>query len=205
MVKNTGGNKAKGFARKHVNAGKSASKLRVVEFDGEIYAIATKMLGNCMFHAVGINNLNYLVQIRGKFTGRYKRDSYINTGTWVLIGAREFTASSDVKKAKNEEYIKADLLEVYSDDDKRRLMNTVNVNWNILNNNDLNKPTYGNKESEDDGIVFASAQDVEDLELLELMKTKKMETIALNSNDNSNDNDNSNEGTSYDWIDASDI
>lgn len=202
MVKNFGGNKAKGFARKHTNAGKSANKLRVIEYDGELYAVATKMLGNCMFHAYGMDNNKYLVQIRGKFTGRYKRDSYINTGSWVLIGAREFCANTDVKKAKNDEFIKADLLEVYNDDDKRRLENTVAADWHILNNNDPTKQILKNVNDDyDDGIKFASAQDVEDQELLELMKIKKLETVTLNSNSNSNED----QGTSYDWIDASDI
>lgn len=205
MVKNLGGNKAKGFARKHTNAGKSTNKLRVIEFDGELYAVATKMLGNCMFHAYGMDNNKYLVQIRGKFTGRYKRDSFINTGSWVLIGAREFCANTDVKKAKNDEFIKADLLEVYNDDDKRRLENTVAADWHILNNNDPTKQILKNVNDDyaDDGFKFASAQDVEDQELLELMKIKKLETVTLNSNSNSNSNED--QGTSYDWIDASDI
>ena len=205
MVKNLGGNKAKGFARKHTNAGKSANKLRVVEYDGELYAVATKMLGNCMFYAYGMDNNKYIVQIRGKFTGRYKRDSFIDVGTWVLIGAREFAAHTDAKKAKNDEIIKADLLEVYSVDDKKRLENTVVASWHILNNNDPTKQILRNDNNDDDndGFKFASAQDIEDLELLELMKTKKLETVTLNTNSNSNSNED--QGTSYDWIDASDI
>jgi hypothetical protein len=199
MVKNFGGNKAKGFARKHANSSKGATKLRVVEFDGEIYAIATAMLGNCMFHAAGIDGNTYLVQIRGKFTGRFKRDNIVTVGSWVLIGAREFTAASDIKKAKIDEIIKADLLEVYTEDDKKKLMNTVTADWHILNNNDLTRQQVGMKADVDDGIIFASSQEVDDLEILEMMKTKKMETISLQV-DSSIDN-----GTSHDWIDASDI
>ena len=46
MVKNTfGGNKSKGFARKH-NSGKKDNILRVSTVDAEIYAIVTKMCGN---------------------------------------------------------------------------------------------------------------------------------------------------------------
>jgi hypothetical protein len=192
MVKNQGGNKAKGFARKHVNSGKAASKLRVVEFDGELYAIATKMLGNCMFTAVGINGLNYLVQIRGKFSGRYKRDNLVTGGTWVLIGAREFTAASDEKKGKEEDnFIKADLLEVYNEDDKRRLTNTVTADWHILNKHDVTRSHLTNTEFDDAdiGIKFVSAQDAEDLELLELMRTKQIETVKMDNNSTNDQND----------------
>lgn len=192
MVKNQGGNRARGFARKHVNSGKAASKLRVVEFDGELYAIATKMLGNCMFTAVGINGLNYIVQIRGKFSGRYKRDNLVNGGTWVLIGAREFTAASDEKKGKEEDnYIKADLLEVYNEDDKRRLTNTVTADWNILNKHDVTRSHLTNTEFDDTdiGIKFVSGQDAEDLELLELMKTKQIETVKMDNNSTTDQND----------------
>jgi hypothetical protein len=184
MVKNAGGNKAKGYARKHVNASKAASKLRVSEDKAEIYAIATKMLGNCMFTAIGINGLNYKVQIRGKFSGRNKRDNLVSGGSWILLGAREFTASSDKKKGSEDEtYIKADLLEVYNEDDKRRLVNTITADWHILNKNDVTRSHLANTEMDDSdiNIQFVSAQDAEDLELLELMKTKQVETIKLNS------------------------
>ena len=43
MVKNTnGGSKAKGFARKHANNTNNNNDVRVVEQEGEIYAICTQ-------------------------------------------------------------------------------------------------------------------------------------------------------------------
>ncbi len=192
MVKNAGGNKAKGYARKHVNASKAASKLRVSENEDEVYAIATKMLGNCMFNAIGIDGLYYKVQIRGKFSGRNKRDNFVSSGSWVLLGGREFTSATDKKKGSEEDnFIKADLLEVYNEDDKRRLTNTVTANWHVLNKNDVTRSHLANTEMDDSdiNIQFVSAQDVEDLELIELMKTKQIETVRIETNNTSDQND----------------
>ena len=88
MVKNTtGGNNNKKFARKHAagSGSKAGSKLRVSEDEVELYAICTKNLGNNMFHAVATNSVTYLVHIRGKFSGRGRRDNTVAIGIWVLI------------------------------------------------------------------------------------------------------------------------
>ena len=49
MVKNSGGCRTKGLARKLVNAPVS-DKVRQIEEEGEYYAIVSKMLGNGMCH-----------------------------------------------------------------------------------------------------------------------------------------------------------
>ena len=147
MVKNTtGGNNNKKFARKHASGSgsKAGSKLRVSEDEGELYAISTKLLGNNMFHAVATDGLSYLVHIRGKFSGRGKRDNTIAAGVWVLIGLREWSNKGENigNKIKLQQ---ADLLEVYSDLDKARLKDTATEDWDVLLMND---PTILDKSAQ---------------------------------------------------------
>ena len=137
MVKNQfGGNKNKGQARKFVGA-KPTNKLRIAESEGEIYAVVLKMNGNGMFHAMGIDKKLRLGFIRGKFSGKGKRDNMVEMGKWVLLGDREWSAtattSSDTK-------IKSDLLEVYNDGEKDRLKSTITADWSILMSSDNSKP-----------------------------------------------------------------
>lgn len=148
MVKNTGGNKTKGQARKFVTAPKS-NILRVSEDECELYAQVTKTLGNGMCHVVCIDNITRLCHIRGKFRGRGKRDNTLNNGSWILVGLREWELDkkSDGKKLQN-----CDLLEVYDNSDKDKLKNTItNVNWSIFIKNDN---IFGNISSNDDNEEF---------------------------------------------------
>ena len=101
MVKNThGGNSHKKFARKDVTVKKN-NRLRESENDCEIYSIATKMLGNGMFKSVGVDGVERIVHIRGKFSGKGKRDNFVTTGSWVLVGLHEWEKSDDVAAKKN--------------------------------------------------------------------------------------------------------
>ena len=127
MVKNTkGGSGHKKFGRKFTVA-KPNNRLRISEDEGEIYAIVTKLLGNNMFHCYCIDDVDRLGHIRGKFTGRGKRENMIAPGTWVLIGIREWDMDkiSEVSKDKKKKLSQCDLLEVYSESDKDRLKDTV--------------------------------------------------------------------------------
>lgn len=145
MVRNTtGGNNNKKFARKHAsgNVNKSSMKLRISEDEGELYAVTTKNLGNNMFHAIDLNGITYLVHIRGKFSGRGRRDNTVAPGVWVLIGLREWSNSTPDKNGK-QKLQQCDLLEVYTEMDKTRLKDSVNENWLVLEEND---PTKINKE-----------------------------------------------------------
>lgn len=104
MVKNTqGGSSHKKFARKFNTGGIKNNKLRVSEDEGEIYGIVIKMLGNNMFHCHCMDGIIRLGHIRGKFTGRGKRDNMVECGKWVLIGLREWDISekSSSKKCNN--------------------------------------------------------------------------------------------------------
>lgn len=127
MVKNvSGGSNNKKFARKNTApSGRTNSKLRVVEEEGEIYAVVTKIFGGKMCQVQCIDGKTRACIIRGKFAGRGKRDNFISAGTWVLVGAREWECSS-------KEDQKCDLLEIYSDNDRKKLQSSVDANWIAL-------------------------------------------------------------------------
>lgn len=183
MVKNThGGSGHKKFASKHFNAPKN-NKLRTSEDEGEIYAIVTKMLGNGMFHCYCMDGTTRLGHIRGKFSGRGKRDNMVESGKWVLIGLREWDVPSEknttLSKGKEKEKLQqCDLLEVYSDTDKQRLKETATENWLLLENNDVTKKYQGDNATDND-IIFSTERDFERDRLLEEMKSSNTEKIIL--------------------------
>jgi hypothetical protein len=161
MVKNLGGNKAKGFARKNIVKGSSA--LRVATEEGEIYAQAVKVMGGSIASAIDLDGNPLRAHIRGKFRGRGKRDNFIAPGTWLLVGLHSWeggktTTSCEIKNC--------DILEVYNDIDKNRLKTSVtSVNWSRFITNDTK--TLGDNTTSDDtgGIEFTdeSTQEYEQL------------------------------------------
>ena len=183
MVKNThGGSGHKKFASKHFNAPKN-NKLRVSEDEGECYAIVTKMLGNGMFHCYCLDGVTRLGHIRGKFSGRSKRDNIVEIGKWVLIGLREWDISSEktntLSKGKEKEKLQqCDLLEVYTDTDKQRLKETVTTSWSLLENNDVTKK-YNGDNMDNNEVIFSTERDFERDRLVEEMKSSTMEKITL--------------------------
>lgn len=180
MVKNTkGGSGHKKMGRKFTTGVKN-NKLRISEQDGEIYSIVLKMCGNGMFHCFGIDGVTRLGHIRGKFSGRGKRDNMVETGKWVLIGLREWDIESSTTTKlsdKKEKMQKCDLLEVYNDSDKQRLRDTLDENWILLDNNDISRalPVTG---AEDD-LVFSSEKDIEREKLITEMQSETAEKISL--------------------------
>jgi initiation factor 1A len=176
MVKNTfGGNKSKGFARKDMN--QKSNKTRIAVHEGELYAIATKMLGNNMLHCHGIDNKVRLCHIRGKFTGRGKRGNVIEAGTWLLIGTREWSESITDKIEH------CDLLEVYKDNDVIRLKDTVSVNWSILTNNDVKNISAIDKDSKSLDFDFKTVHDEERERLVKEMNSSSVNKISLDINE----------------------
>ena len=171
MVKNQfGGNKHKSQARKNINSS-SSRKLRVAQCEGEVYCVVTRMNGNGMFTALGIDSINRLGFIRGKFTGRGRRDNIVEVGKWVLLGDREWSSTSKTEKCK------ADLLEVYSDIEKDKLQKSeADKPWSVLLTND-NSFTKIKKEEED--IVFSTESELPDI----IGEIPKNETIAFDTNE----------------------
>lgn len=186
MGKNTqGGSSHKKFARKfNTNSSSKLNKLRVSEDECEIYAIVSKNLGNGMFHCHCLDNKIRLGHIRGKFSGRGKRDNLVECGKWLLIGLREWdvhTEKSTVTLTKIK-IQQCDLLEVYNDSDKQRLKETVPVDWSILDNNDMSKET--NNGTNDIGeFVFSTDKDIERQLLIDKMNSSTTEKISLNLSD----------------------
>jgi initiation factor 1A len=105
---NTGGNKAKGFARKHEKPVQS-NRIRMVEDPDEKYAIVRKIFGGSICEVYCDDQTTRQAIIRGKFRGKGKRNNIITSGTVVLIGIRSW--ATETKTSKQEQ---ADILEVYS-------------------------------------------------------------------------------------------
>jgi len=158
MVKNnTGGNKAKGFARK--NLVKRDTVLRVAREQGEIYAQAVKIMGGRIASAIDIEGNPLRAHIRGKFSGRGKRDNFIGPGTWLLVGLHDWQSD----KVKSVGVKDCDILEVYNETDKDRLKNSVtSINWDKFIANEAK--TLGVKD-EDDILEFTDevTQEYEEL------------------------------------------
>lgn len=144
MVKNNGGNKAKGFARKNLIKGSHA--LRTSEDPAEIYAQAIKVMGGSMCRVNDLLGREINCHIRGKFRGRGKRDNLIVPGSWLLVGLREWELEPNSGKLLN-----CDLIEVYSDSDKARLKSSIlNVDWTPFNVKSISDDPSSEIEFSDD-------------------------------------------------------
>ena len=169
MVKNTGGNKAKGFARKNMT--KAASALRVSEDPAEIYAQAIKISGGSMCRVNDLKGQEMNCHIRGKFRGRGKRDNLIVAGTWLVVGLREWEHEPSPGKLLN-----CDLIEVYSDNDKVKLKNSITfVDWTPFIANDtrmIGSISSGSGDATND-IEFADDKTQEYQALIEAHLTEK--------------------------------
>jgi translation initiation factor IF-1 len=154
MTKNTtGGKKAKGFARKHANSNQEhKDKLLLSSCDLERYAIVTKMLGNGMFYATTDTGLELIGHIRNKFKGRSKHSNMVSTGSFILIGLRDW---------EDPNYKNGDLLHIYSDGQLAIVHNHSNISSLIaLNQTQSNHKTTTVTDSED-GFQFGNTDDSE--------------------------------------------
>ena len=198
MVKNAGGNKTKGQARKFASSGPKSDILRISEDECEVYAIVDVYLGNNMCQVLCIDNVIRLCHIRGKFRGRGKRDNTVSKGSWILVGLREWDIQKIEKSKKIQE---CDLLEVYSDLDKDRLKSNVkNVKWKLFTKNE-----NGNNEDDEDDETFAD--EFEDMELgFAFVENKNSEIDKLIATEMENKGVVTNiVMDNNDWIDADDI
>jgi initiation factor 1A len=195
MVKNTGGNKAKKFASKSFNPQMKATRFSIDK--DEVYASVNKMLGGGMCEVLCIDGTLRLCVIRGKFSGKGKRDNRLCRGKWVLVGLRSWQITSKEKD-------KCDLLEVYNDNDKEKLIKNSKENFrNLLsiteddNNNDDQIQFINEREEE----LFA--ENLNNNELSDQL------TDPLSDNEiiNTKNNDSKIESITQqmDWIDIDDI
>jgi len=190
MVKNTGGNKTKGQARKFINSDdkKDTKKLRESSDLLEIYCQVEKVLGNGMYNVICLDGKNRLCHSAGKFRGRNKKDNFVSLGTWLLVGLREYEAGGSNKKLQN-----CDLLEVYTDSEKERLKTTVNQDWSMFIKND-NKNSFTTNEVvvSSENVMFGDSNTMEYQALMsaELLKpTEKRGFVTVAGGDEINIDD----------------
>ncbi len=164
MVKNTtGGKMAKKYASKSRTDGNR--RVRYAEQEGEMYGITTQMLGNGMFRVKCTDDIIRICVIRGKFSGKNKSAHRIRPGVWVLVGLYEWEAKDKAQKC--------DLLEVYNDNEKEKLLQTstnfmaLQKEENTLNNID---------ENAFDDVLFDSGNADDDNEFDEFMKGSSKES-----------------------------
>ena len=130
------------MARKHVTG--TSKQLRVATDEAERYAVVSKMLGNgmCYVRLLDGSTGDRLCIIRNKFKGRGKRDNILDSGSWVLVGMREWASKQDT----------CDLLEVYNANERDRLIKNEPCFKNVsaedaANNNNHNNHTNANVAS----------------------------------------------------------
>ena len=194
MVKNTkGGSGHKSMARKHTDES-SSKKTRISLDELEIYACVTGLLGGTNCSVKCVDGTSRLCVIRGKFRGgRGKRSNMLVAGTWVLVGAREWSGDASSDKEANQ----CDLLEVYNDSDKQELRKIRGVKWELL---DMN--VFKTQDQSDDNFEFTNENYQEDLnELLAGGGKNEKIDIKLVKGNNNDEDDESEEG----FVDVDDI
>lgn len=156
MVKNKqGGKKGKKGGRKHLSA-PSHRGVRTVQEEGECYAAVTRLYGGANCEVLCDDGVKRLCVIRNKFRGRGRRDNMIVAGKWVMVGIRDWEARAAGKPQK------CDLLEVYSDNDKKRLVSDHQGNWSMLASVE---DSTGNKDEDIGGIVFDDTEENTEMDL----------------------------------------
>ena len=143
MVKNFGGKKGKKISRKRQNISTNKG-VRVKSDPDEIYAVVLKLCGGAICEVLCEDKITRLCVIRSKFRGRGKRGNILSPGVLIMVGKRSWEVVSSAKKEK------CDLLEVYNDNDTRKLKNDHPGNWDILTEGD---PNYSKDANECDDEI----------------------------------------------------
>lgn len=133
MVKNTtGGKRSKCLARK--NETQYVSKLRISDSCYEKYAIVKKLYGGSVCSVFCDDNITRNAIIRGKFSGKNKRNHIIGPGTILLVGLREWSSHSTLETC--------DVIEVYSLYELDLLKQRPDFHFDLLNNSFTDKHTH---------------------------------------------------------------
>lgn len=154
MVKNFGGKHGKKVARKNANSNNESNanrKLRFADGTEELYGLVTKCLGNGQFLIMCIDQVERLCIIRNKFTGRNKQSNMISVGSWVIIGLRNWETSKPNKKDK------CDMLEVYTNNEKHRLLEECKTSLSFLTQQENILLNSEENEEANDYVVFSEA------------------------------------------------
>ncbi len=163
MVKNTtGGKMAKRLPSKMKE--NPNRRVRYAEEEGEMYGIATQIMGNGMFRVKCTDDITRICVIRGKFSGKNKSSHRIRPGVWVLVGLYEWTSKDKQQKC--------DLLEVYNDNEKEKLLQT-STNFMALQKEEN---TMSNIDDNAIGDVVFDSGEIDDDEFDEFMKGSSSQT-----------------------------
>ena len=213
MVRNEGGgNKMKHLARKHVNGASQSQAnkfLRVAQCKEEIYAYIVRLLGNSMCMVKCVDGYERLCHIRGKFTGRSKRENALAQGTWVLIGLRQWDADKEFasKATKTDKKIqKCDLLEIYSASERERLRVQEKIFQDVVECNNSDEDGDGDDEFKTNSTVeFKDTKTLEYQEIVaqggkltKLSNTTSYQNIYDQISDSDNSDDDSDDSDSDD-------
>lgn len=184
VINEKGGCKGKKVARKHLTKGKN--ELRLSHSSNEKYAIVKKLLGNTC-DVICDDGKERRCMIRGKFTGRNKRDNMIDGGVYILVGLREWVnegiggASSSTG---NKNINLCDLLEVYNSSERDILKRTHGVFESFKDESITSKyENYGSSS-----VAFVDQNTLKYQEMV-----KKMEKKGSGSGSGSDDDDADNE------------
>jgi len=150
MVKNVhGGSNAKKHASKYTKQPQQRG-IRLAVEDEEIYGIITKKLGNGHMMVLTLDK-NIGVTVMCHIGGKFKRE-IIKCFSFVLVGKREWQTVSS--KASHQ---MVDLLEVYNDLEKNKLLKINGINWKILSSVD---ESVGSTIGGDDDIEFSNEEKI---------------------------------------------
>ena len=157
MVKNFGGKHGKKIARKNAHSNSEAShnrKLRFANGTEELYGLVTKCLGNGQFLIMCIDQVERLCVIRNKFTGRNKQSNMISVGSWVIIGLRTWETTKPNKKEK------CDMLEVYTNNEKHKLLEESKVCLSFLTQQENILLNADDQEEVNEYITFSEGGNI---------------------------------------------
>ena len=116
-----------------------------------------------------------MCSIANKFKGRNKHQCLIAIGTWLLIGRRSYETVKENKKEN------CDLLEVYSDNDKRTLQqHESDKNWSILASV---KAIQTSSEADDLNVVFGETDTFEYEEMVKKNVVKRVDKFIETEED----------------------
>lgn len=162
MVKNFGGKHGKKIARKKAYSNSEVSnnkKMRFASVEEELYGLVTKCLGNGQFLIMCNDQVERICILRNKFTGRNKQRNMISIGSWVIIGLRSWETSNPNKKDK------CDMLEVYTNGEKHKLLEESKVNLSFLTQQEnillnIDEPD----EEHDEYLTFSQSKNETEIE-----------------------------------------
>jgi initiation factor 1A len=187
MVKNFGGKHGKKIARKNANSNSEIinnKKMRFASGEEELYGLVTKCLGNSQFLIICSDQVERICVLRNKFTGRNKQSNMISIGSWVIIGVRTWETSKPNKKDK------CDMLEVYTNNEKHKLLEDSKVNLTFLTQQEnillnIDEP----REEQDEYLTFSEGKYNSEVETTNITRDVYLDCSGENKNLNENLNE----------------